>query len=372
MSLMDGQLDDINDSNIVDDPSLIQPPNPLPAIKQQITMEPVNQVNQGEAVKLKQDYEAKLPLMDIQIKTVEGQTTKITDMEDVIAQITTSGSVDQQAADDVNVVFENFYNETLTRNHFTVAPTKINLDKVTQFTGKRIAHESLTLAESIMCFAKEPLESIHCMLKDIDGNYLDCLSFGFSNLRNRVDYFSDWMKDPEANHFTVIEKQMVDMRQIDLIEQSDKPTAVSRVERFSKISEGLVSLFKDKSFGSYVRIVSLGKDGEKMSEAHRCVEYGDGALSMLDILSFYKTFDYHAFIKTLKDSVQDCFRQIEAVKAASESSNGKGPDACRKFYSDNAKVMAEINDVQKRAYHFTYSFLMFNALAEQLLDCYEQ
>lgn len=372
MSIMDGQLDDIGEGGIADDPSLVQPPNPLPAIQQQVTLEPATQENQGEAVKLKKDYEAKLPLMDIQFKTVEGQVAKITDMEDVVAQITTNGSVDQQAADDVNVVFENFYNETLTRNHFTVAPTKINLDKVNQFTTRRIAQESLSLAERILDFNKEPLTSMKCMMVDISTYYVEKLSDSFSDMKNRVDYFIDWMKGPDATHFVAAGKQMVDMRQIDLIEQGNNPTEMSRVERFDKVSQGLAVLFKDKSFGSYVRVVSIGKDGEKMSEASRCVEYGEGDLNLIGILDFYKNFDYHAFMQHMRETIQNSLAQIESVQAAAESSKGKGPEECRKFYANNAKPLAELNEAQKRVYHFVYSFLMFNALADQLLNCYEQ
>lgn len=371
MSIMDGQLDDLDGNPVLDDPSLIQPPNPLPAIKQQATLEPVNDTNQGEAVKLKKDYEAKLPLMDIQFKLVEGQTAKLADMEDVVNQITTNGSVDQQAADDVNVVFENFYSETMTRNHFTATPSKINLDRVLDFAKKRVAVESHLVVESILHLSKDPADSIQAMLNDISDHYLESLEHGFDTLKKIASEFSTDVTE-QSNFFKQSGNKMLDLRNMDLIEQTEDPTAVSREERFKVITESFSNLFKDKAFGSYVRIVAEGSDGKQMTEMARSVEYGEGPICLIDIHNFWKNFDHTAYLEAFRFSLTECLEDVKKIKAHSAMCSDQGSDAASRFYAENINTMTSLNDAQKRIYNFTYSFLVFNMVSEQLFLIFTQ
>lgn len=376
MSLNDGQLDDLSDNTLVDNvqtPSIItpDPENPLTVI-------PENDQLRGQATKLEEDYEQKLPSMDVTLKLVEGNNAKLMDLEDVDATLLGEGKVSQDGADTINVAAEGLFDGPISRAHYTQMPSSLNFGHAKKHMQSRIALESEQLVSNFKALVTLPIEDAKCVLADVQTNHIPHLRSTTSALNQ------DAVTMPEKligcnNLFAQFGKEFIDLSKMDLCvdltslmnENIGGAQFVNQQPRFVHLTRALNRLMNDKKFKAFVLGVASGVAPERCENLDSYLEFVNSPVTIRDLINFYRYTGLVDFMDDRTNVAQAMIGILERIQEKAKTLQDN-PQAIREYLTEEGDSLALAAQSHVKLARFVLDMTYLNFIAQELFDFFEK
>lgn len=370
MSINGEQLEDLKDETVADGSTSVEAPSLLPVSKEKVTIIPENKQFKDQAVQLTEEYEAKLPLMDVQLKLVDGHKSRLVDMEDVENMIASKGTVDQDTSEEVNTAFEGLYDNNLTKHHFTQGPTTINLQRVKNFMRSKISLEEVQLQNSFTELLAKPIDSAKFMLLDIKENYLPSLLSQTYQTRNQAASVPEKIANSQ-NMFVVIERDMLNLAKVDLAGEHEEPFNVNFNPRFDQLCDNLKELFEDVSFKAHVLAMSNEEDYMVRDNKEQVLEYGTKEVTIHDLVKFFMNSRIIGLVEELYDAVDCGVERLEEFKAEGQDIMDNAT-AIREYLAMNSVEITETSQNQSKLFTTVRNMITLNFLTQEFFDFYSK
>lgn len=339
MGLNDGALDGLGGDTTIVDNETVKSPSTIPQSTVPITIIPENDQLQGKAIELTKEYEKKLPTLDVTLKFVEGDQSRLVDLEDIAETISGEGVVGQESADLVNKAFEGLYDGPIKRGHFTESPSSINFGHVKQHMKKKIALEEAALLSHFKIMIDQPIEDARCILNELTENYLPFLFLEARKLQGiAVDLPAKIALS--NNMFVQVDKAMLNLSKLDLTATPTYDYNVNGTKEFDNLCKGIQELFHDTRMKSMVLSIAKGEN-LMYSQCHEAVlENSNKAVSINDLIAFFQQSGVVEYIDQLTELAKTMLRKMEKIQ---EDGRGIADDVggVRAYLTDNIKTITE-------------------------------
>jgi hypothetical protein len=368
MSLNEGQLDDLQDNTVVDG-GAVQLPSVLQTSDKPITLIPETNELKAHSVQIEEDFEKKLPSMDVTLKLVEGNQTKLVDLEDVEADILGEGKVCQDKADEINATFEGLYDGPISRLHYTKLPSTLNFSVVKQHMRSRIAQEEAVLVSNFQAMVDQPLEDAKRTLHEMQDAYMHHIRGDFGNLAARAMDLPK--KILEAKNLMVqVDRDFVNLSKIDLTSPPSETLNVNGNPKFDQLCQGMKRLFMDRKFKALVLAVGNEVHPAEAINNGYIMEFKDHPVTIESLINFYRYSGLVDYLDSMSDTVRSTIEQLEKIQAEGKGLQGN-VQAIREYLTANGEELTGAAQYHMNVVRRLLDLNYLNFFAQELFTFFE-
>jgi hypothetical protein len=365
MSLNQEQLDDLEGETIVGDDNTITPPSILPQTKEELTIVPETKQLAGHAVELKEDFEKKLPTMDVSLKLVEENHSKIVDLEDVEQNILGDGKISQDGAEEVNAAAEGLFDGPITKSQFTAVPSGVNFQHVKKHMRARIALESAALVSNFKALIDQPIEDAKRMVAELQNDYLVFI-------RGEASYLAEQAVNlPEriASSQNMMVRIGQDFQNLSTLDLTNIPgdLNVNGAPRFDLLVGALKKVLSDNNLKAFVLAVGSGVDPAQASSCGHVLHFQTAAVTIKDLINFYRNSSVVDYIDDLGTFATNALQTLESIQTEGQGLQDN-PEAVREYLTKNAARLTGASETNAFLVRRILDMKYLNFLTGELFD----
>lgn len=265
---------------------------------------------------IKEDEIASLESIANSFKIICDESNNFTLALSLQDKLKTNESINRQDASKINQVFGNFFNDSISLEHFTECASLTNYNESLRFINRSLSLESDNIRTNMDTFVTEPINKLKNMLFDISDKYLPHLN----HLLDEVMFTGKNIMQPNyvfKNSYIMYDGKITDILTLNISEfdaskvSNDKDEVIFDNKAMNISIANIKRLLEFNIFKVFIFTVLNDNDVSQVLSKNNYALYSTQSLTIDNFIKFLKKFNNVDIIDNIKSEVASLSNSLD-------------------------------------------------------------